>query len=153
MDPLARYTERLLEVERDFALYPDHVLVVARWRVKRTVEQRVPLAQLGRETERFYVRYRFYRYAGWTLALGALVFAAFYYEADGGPIGALGYVALAVAALGLLGLMLTFPLRRIEFVRFTSKSGRGGLDLGRAGNDAETFQAFVRAIQDQLRRL
>jgi hypothetical protein len=74
--PLATYSERLLEVRRDFTLYEDRIVVQARWFPQRRFEQVVKLATLKGEFRETTVRYRMYRYAGWLLAIGALSYAA-----------------------------------------------------------------------------
>jgi len=150
--PLAVYSERLLEVRRRFVLYPDRVVIEARWLLKGRFEHTVRLASLKREHRRLVVRYRIFWYAGWTLAIGGLLFAMAFHQAQGGSVGLGGYAMLGVAAVGALALVVTYPLRRLEFVRFDAKSGRGGLDIGSAGNDAATFQAFVRLVEQQVQR-
>lgn len=151
-EPLATYTERLLEVRREFALHEDRVLVRARWLPKRRFERVVELAGLEGDVQEIVVRYRMYRYAGWILAIGALAFAACSYGAGGGPLGVGGYLALAVTVAGALLVAITYPNRRIHFARFSSRGGRIGLDVGSAGNDTATFQQFVEAVRRQIRK-
>jgi hypothetical protein len=152
MDPLSAYSERLLEVRREFLLYPDRVVVKARWLLKGRFEHTVRLSTLKGDYRQLVVSYRMFRYAGWALAMGALFFAMMFYEAKGRPLGFWGYLTLGVAVLGAIALALTYPLRRLTFVRFDPKSGRGGLDIGSAGNDESRFRDFVRAVQQQIRR-
>jgi hypothetical protein len=152
VEPLGVYSERLLEVRRRFVLYPDRVAVEARWLLKGRFEHTVRLASLEPRHRRLVIRYRLFWYAGWILAIGTLLFAVAFHEAHGRPIGLGGYVTLTVAVVGGVLLVLTYPLRRLEFVRFDAKSGRGGLDIGAAGSDAATFEAFVRLVEQQVRR-
>ncbi len=80
--PIATYTERLLEVRRDFALYGDRIVVQARWWPNRRFENVVSLATLKGEVRELTIRYRMFRYAGWVMAIGALqIFAMSYYNA------------------------------------------------------------------------
>jgi hypothetical protein len=151
-EPLAVYSERLLEVRRRFVLYPDRVVVEARWLLKGNFEHTVRLASLKSQHRRLVVRYRLFWYAGWTLAIGALLFAMAFHQAHGGPVGLGGYATLAVAIVGAVMLAVTYPLRRLEFVRFDAKSGRGGLDIGSAGNDAARFERFVGLVEQQVQR-
>jgi hypothetical protein len=151
-EPIATYTERLLEVRRDFTLYQDRVVVRARWLLKGRFESTVPLDTLSGETREVLVRYRMFRYAGWVMALGAIFFAMAYYSAEGGPIGILGYIALGLAVLGAAFTAATYPNRRIRFTRFDARSGRGGLDVGLAGNSAEAFHDFVEHVARQIAR-
>ena len=151
-EPLATYTERLLEVRREFALYDDRVVVRARWLRGRRFEHVVKLAGLEADVQGIVVRYRMYRYAGWILAIGALALAVCSYSARGGPLGVVGYLALAVAVAGAVLVAITYPNRRIPFARFSSRDGRIGLDVGGAGNDTDSFQQFVEAVRRQVRK-
>jgi hypothetical protein len=152
MKPIATYTERLIEVSRHFALYDDRVVVVARWLLKGRFETVVMLNTLKTEPRELTIRYRLYRYAGWVLAIGLMILAMYVYNARSGAIGTWGQVALGVAMFGAAGLAATYPNRRIRFVRFDSLTGRGGLDVGLAGNNLGTFEAFVSQIRRQIRR-
>ena len=80
--PIATYSERLLEVRRDFTLYEDRVVVQARWFPNRRFEHVVKLAALKGEFQTITIRYRMFRYAGWILAIGSLAYAACYYNAQ-----------------------------------------------------------------------
>jgi hypothetical protein len=150
--PIATYTERLLEVRREFALYSDRIVVQARWWPNRRFENVVPLATLKGEVSELTIRYRMFRYAGWVMAIGALVFAMCYYNAKGAPLGAIGYIALGVMILGAAFLAVTYPNRRIPFARFNAKSGRAGLDIGCAGNELAVFKTFVEQVRRQIRK-
>ena len=150
--PLATYSERLWEVRRDFALYDDRVVVRARWFLRRRFEHVVKLATLSGELQEITIRYRMYRYAGWLLAIGALAYAACYYNAQNTTLRTVGYVALIVTICGAASLALTYPDRRIRFAQFPSRAGRIGLDIGSAGNDSAAFEQFVRQVQRQIQR-
>lgn len=149
--PLSAYSDRLLEVQREFLLYPDRIVVRARWWSGRKYQHIVSTADLTGEVRETVVRYRIHRYAGWLLAVGALVFAACYYYADIAWLQPIGYVALAVVGVGAALLALTHRNRRIRFARFVDRSGRIALDIASAGNTSEDFDAFVRAVQRQSR--
>jgi hypothetical protein len=151
-EPLATYSERLLEVRRDFALLEDRVVVRARWFPNRRFAHVVALNSLRGDFQEVTIRYRMYRYAGWVLAVGSLVFAAFYYYSQNSGLDALGYVALGIAMVGALLLAVTYPNRRIRFARFQTPSGRIGLDIGSAGNSAAAFESFVQQVRRQIRR-
>jgi hypothetical protein len=150
--PIATYTERLLEVRREFVLYSDRIVVQARWWPNKRFENVVPLATLKGEVRELTIRYRMFRYAGWVMAIGALVFAMSYYNARGAALGVIGYIALGVMILGAAFLALTYPNRRIPFARFNSKSGRAGLDIGCAGNELAAFRTFVEQVRRQILR-
>jgi hypothetical protein len=150
--PLATYSERLVEVRRDFALYDDRVVVQARWFPNRRFEHVVMLSALKRDFQEITVRYRMNRYAGWVMAIGALAYAACYYYARDMALGAAGNVALSVTICGAVFMALTYPNRRIRFARFRTQSDRVGLDIGSAGNDVAAFEKFVEQIRRQIRR-
>ncbi len=150
MEHVATYTERLLEVQRHFTLYADRVVVQARWYLFRRFEHVVPLASLRGETQPLTIRYRLYRRASWVLAVGALAFAVCYYEQRNAALGIVGWIALGVTILGALLTVLTYPHRRIRFVRFPSRSGRPGLDIGCAGNSEQAFEDFVAQVRRQI---
>ena len=150
--PLATYSERLLEVRRDFTLYDDRVVVQARWLLNRRFEHVVTLATLKGEFQEITIRYRMYRYAGWLMAIGALAFAVCYYNAPNMVLRAVGYVALSVTICGAVFMALTYPHRRIRFARFHTQAGRVGLDIGSAGNDIAAFEKFVQQVRRQIHR-
>jgi hypothetical protein len=148
--PLATYSERLLEVRRDFTLYSDRVVVQARWFPNRRFEHIVKLGTLTREVQEITIRYRMHRYAGWVLAIGALAYAACYHYAWNIALQAVGYVALGVAICGALLTALTYPNRRVRFARFRARTGRIGLDIGSAGSDIAAFEKFVQQVGRQI---
>lgn len=150
--PIATYTERLLEVQRDFALYPDRVVVTARWVLKGTFETVVRLATLRSEIQELTIRYRLFRYSSWIITAGGLLFAVAYFLARGGPLGMLGHVAVGTMILGMMLMGLTYQNRRIKFARFNSKSGRAGLDIGSAGNKPAAFKQFVEQVKRQIQK-
>ncbi len=151
-EPIATYTERLIEVSRRFSLYKDRVVVKARWLLKGRHEVTVLLNTLSGEQNPITIRYRMFRYAGWVMAIGALCFAMVYYNAKGGPIGILGYLTLSLAALGAAFTATTYPNRYIRFTRFMTKSGRPGLDVGFAGNSADAYKEFVEKVKRQIKK-
>lgn len=148
--PIATYTERLLEVRREFALYDDRVVVQARWRLRGRFVHVVKLATLQGEIRELTIRYRMYRYAGWVLIVGGLAFALSYYYAEGLAMKILGYFAIGVMILGATVIALTYRNRRVRFARFASSSGHAGLDIGCAGNDMEVFEDFVKQVRRQI---
>lgn len=150
--PLATYSERLLEVRRDFTLYDDQVVVQARWFPGRRFEHVVKLAALKSEVQEITIRYRMHRYAGWLLAIGALAYAVCHYNAQYMAVQAAGYAALGVTICGAALMALTYSHRRIRFARFHTQAGRVGLDIGSAGNDMAAFEKFVQQVRRQIRR-
>ena len=151
-EPLAHYTERLLEVRRDFALYDDRVVVQARWFPNRRFEHVVKLAALQGDVQESIVRYRMYRYAGWIVAVGALAYAACYYNSQDAVMQALGYAAFAVMIGGAMLMTLTYTRRRLRFARFRTQGGRVALDIGSAGNDPAAYEQFVQQVRRRIGR-
>lgn len=150
--PIATYTERLLEVRREFILYEDRIVVRACWLLRGRFEHVVRLATLKPEIRDLHIRYRLFRYAGWVLAAGALLFAIAYYGARDGAVGVFGHMAMGVMILGTGLMALTYPHRRLRFARFDPRAGRGGLDIGCAGNDMAAFKAFVETVRRRIAR-
>ncbi len=148
--PIATYTERLLEVRREFALYEDRVVVQARWYLNRKYEHVVKLTSLKPECQRLTIRYRMYRYSSWALAAGAVVLAVSCYANQGEALSIVGWLALGVTIFGTVCMALTYRNRRIRFVRFQSRSGRAGLDVSGAGNAPAVFEEFVAQVRRQL---
>lgn len=151
-EPRATYSERLLEVRRDFALYDDRIVVRARWFPNRRVEHVIELKALKGDYKEITVRYRLHRYAGWILAIASLAFAMCYYQAQNAQLGVFGYIALGVAIFGALLLAITYPNRRIRFARFLTPQGRAALDIGCAGNGTAAFEKFADQVRRQIRR-
>jgi len=151
-EPRATYSERLLEVRREFALYDDRVVVQARWFPNRRVEHVVKLKALKGEYKEIVVRYRLHRYAGWVLAIGSLVFAMCFYGAQNAELGVLGYLSLGTAIIGALLMAVTYSNRRIRFARFLTSKGRPALDIGCAGNDTAAFAQFTELVRRQIRK-
>lgn len=151
--PIATYTERLLEVRREFVLYEDRVAVHARWRFKGNFKHVVKLETLKSEIKEITIRYRLDRYAGWVLAVGGLVFAMLFYNAKGEPLGIMGNIAMGVAIFGLAAKGLTHRNRLIRFARFNTKSDVPGLDIGGAGNKAAVFKEFAEKVRRQIKKL
>jgi len=150
-EPLANYSECLLEVRRHFTLYDDRVVVEARWFPNRNFEHVVKLATLKGQFQEITVRYRMHRNAGWIIAIGALAYAVCqYYNAQDVALRAVGYAALGVTICGAVLMALTYPNRRIRFARFLTQAGRAGLDIGSAGNDIATFEKFVQQVRRQI---
>lgn len=147
--PLARYRERLLEVRRQFALYKDRVVVQAHWFLRGRYEHIVKLDSLTREIQELNIRYRVYRYAGWVMAAGVLLFVISRYASDG-PLGVLGYAAIGTMILATIVMVLSYRNRRIRFVRFKTKTGRAGLDIGSAGNDPAAFREFIEQVRRRI---
>jgi hypothetical protein len=150
--PIASYTERLLEVRREFLLFEDGVVVQAEWLLKGRFEHVVDLAMLKPEVQELNIRYRVYRYAGWAMAIGGLVFSAAYYLGMDGPLEIVGHIAIGAMILATAVMTLTFRNRRIRFARFNLMSGRAGLDIGCAGNDSLVFKEFVERVRRQIRK-
>lgn len=150
--PVSTYTERLLEVRREFTLYPDRVVVRARWLLKGSFEHVVDLNSLRSEVQDLIIRYRLHRYAGWTIAIGVVLFLAAYYLARGEPLGVLSHAAMGIMILGVAVMSMTFRSRRIRFARFNTRSGRPGLDIGSAGNNPAIFNEFVEQVRRQIAR-
>lgn len=146
--PLATYTERLLQVRRDFALYPDRVEVRAAWLLGKRQQTTVPLADLTARSTEFFVRNRWAKRA---LMLGSLaVAAAVVFGRPGQSAWAQRASLVGWAVAGVCALVFARTLRKVRFVRLLKPDGKAGLDLAQAGPDAARFEAFLAAVRKQI---
>jgi len=149
MDPIATYTERLLQVRRVFTLYPDKVVVDAHWLVKGSFRSTILLDSLKPACHEHHLRNKLFRKAALVATIGVVLVAWTVYPRIPSPLPILTIVAgvIAVAALALTA--MTRP--RILFVHFDTREGKPGLDIARAGPDKTQFDNFVKLIQKQIR--
>lgn len=147
--PISTYSEHHPQVSRTFSLYSDRVVVQAHWRLKGEHQSIVQLDTLKPEFRTLRIRNKWYRYAGWILAGGLMTLAISVYNAKqlAGPVP---YIGIAVAFVGIMLLLRT--RRPVEFVRFDSQTGRGGLDIACTSTDKETFDRFVQSVRRQIRK-
>lgn len=147
--PLAVYTERLIQVRRTMALYADRVEVEARWLLGTRQRTTVRLASLTPRTAEIFVRNRWTKHA---ILLGSLaVAAAVVLGRPGyGPWGERASLA-GWAAAGLCGAVAALTFRKVRFVRLLRPDGRPGLDVAQAGPDAGRLDEFVAAVKRQVR--
>lgn len=147
--PLANYRERLPQVRRDFELYPDHVLVRARWTLSgKEYTQRIELDTLKCDTTTFFIRQRWFKRALGIAALAvasAVVFSQPAYQ-HWNPWVVRGLYVLAIAA----GVVMAATARKVKFIRFVTSAGRPGLELAAIGPDAGRFDEFVAAVRKRV---
>ena len=149
-EPLAVYRERMVQVQRVFALYPDRVVVRARWLLRGTHEMAIRLATLKSEPRQIIIRNRWFKHALLVVAIGVAV-ALLCGKADASRAYRLASaVGWGVAAAGTAVAFMSY--RKIVFARFDALSGRGGLDIAFAGSRREDFETFVRAVGKQIRK-
>jgi hypothetical protein len=148
--PIAVYTERLLQVRRELALYEDRVEVDASWLLGARHHHSVKLASLGPRTTELFVRNRWVKRA---IMLGSLAVAAAVVlgRPDHGVWGQ-RISAAAWAAAGLCAAVVAITFRKVRFVRLLRPDGRPGLDIAQAGPDAERFDEFVAAVRRRAAR-
>lgn len=147
---MGTYVERLVQVGRVFELYPDRVVVSAKWWWGRPYETTVPLVSLNPDCTYQLIRYRLFKHGLLALAIGVAV-AVLVGRADGTlwhQAASIG--GWAIAAVGLAISAVTY--QRVMFARFARRGGGGGLDIARSGPDRERFEEFVRLVQRQIRK-
>ncbi len=149
MEPLATYVESHLQVRRLFELYPDRVVIHAKWLFGRQYETRVLLGGLSPEPQQLLIRYKWFKHAilGCAIGIGLTVLSSRVGESSRTPI--------LLAASVIVALSMTIALstvRRVLFVRFTSPDGRPRLDIARTGRNVPAFDAFIRQLQKQIRK-
>lgn len=150
MEPLATYIERLPQVTRTFTLYPDKVLVQAKWRFGGQFQNTIPLASLEPNPRTLLIRQHWHKYARWTFAAGAILAGLVIYAKGTTPLPPLAMAGGIIAALGMVLMMMTY--RKVPFVRFDPAKKKGaGLDIARAGPDAANFESFIQLLRQHIR--
>jgi hypothetical protein len=149
-EPMKTYTERLVQVSRTFQLYPDRVVVHAKWLWRKPFETTVLLSSLKPDCGYLHIRYRLFKQGLLVLVIGMAV-ALLCRQTDGSllykVVEAGGWV---IASLGFAVAAVTY--QRVVFARFPPREGRGGLDIARSGPDRGEFEAFVKLVQRQIGR-
>ena len=148
--PIGTYVERLVQVGRVFELYPDRVVVSAKWWWSRSYETTEPLATLSPDYLPQHIRYRLFKHGLLAFAIGAAL-AVLFGRSDGTLLRQAALVGgWAIAVIGLVISGLTY--RRVVFARFPPRAGRGGLDIAQSGPERERFTEFVKLVQRQIRK-
>lgn len=147
--PIAVYTERLIQVRRTLALYPDRIEVDAAWLLGARRHVTVKLASLTSRTSEIFVRNRWTKHAiliGSLAVAAAVVFGRPGYEPWGARVS-----AAAWAMAGLCAAVAALSFRKVRFVRLLRPDGRPGLDIAQAGPDTARFEEFLAAVKRQVR--
>ncbi|MBI5544533.1 MAG: hypothetical protein HY901_11630 [Deltaproteobacteria bacterium] len=148
--PLASYTERLLQVRRDFALYHDRVEVRASWLLGRTHCTTVLLGQLSPRTTEALIRNRWAKHS---ILIGSLAVAtAVVLGRPGQEPWVQRASVLGWLVAGFCGVVLALTARKVRFVRVLRPDGKPGLDIAQAGPDAARFEEFLAALKRQVRQ-
>lgn len=149
-DPIARYTERLLQVRREIELFPDRIEIRAVWLLGKTHRMTVRLADLTPRYTEAAIRNRWVKRA---VVIGSFaVAAAVVFSRPGqGPWAQRASIAAWVVA-GVCAVVLSQTVRKVRFVRLLRPDGKPGLDLAQAGPDAARFDEFVAAVRQQIRQ-
>jgi len=148
--PMETYVERLVQVGRVFELYPDRVVVTAKWWWGRPYETTVQLASLSPDCVYQLIRYRLFKHGILALAIG--VASAVLFGRSGGAwyeqVALVGGWTMASAGLAISA--VTYP--RVVFARFPRQTGGAGLDIAQSGPDRDRFEQFVKRVQRQIRK-
>lgn len=148
--PIGTYVERLVQVGRVFELYPDRVVVSAKWWWRRPFETTVPLASLSPDCVYQLIRYRLFKHGILAFAIGVAL-AVLFGRSDGTLFQQAALVGgWGIAAVGLAISAVTY--QRVVFARFLRRAGGGGLDIAQSGPDRARFEEFVRLTQRQIRK-
>ena len=144
------YVERLVQVGRVFELYPDRVVVSAKWWWGRPHETTVRLATLSPDCVFQLIRYRLFKHGILALAIGVAL-AVLAGRSDGDVLQQAALVGgWAIAVAGLAISAVTY--QRVMFARFSRRAGGSGLDIAQSGPDRERFEEFVKLVQRQIRK-
>ena len=152
MEPIATYSDSMLQVSRLFLLYRDRVVVRARWLFKGQSESSVNLSDLVEEPHRFSVRNRLLRYAKLMALLGLVVAVVGFF---GRRANMLVLAPLITVGLVLTALGIVFMVRlasKIQFVGFKTRDGKVALDIARAGPRKAEFEKFVDRVRKQIKK-
>ncbi len=148
--PIGTYAERLVQVGRLFELYPDRVVVTARWWWGRPIVTTVSLASLNSDYQFQFIRYRLFKHGLLIAAIGVAV-ALLLGRTDGSFLQQAARVGgWAIMAFGLATSVMTY--QRVVFARFAARAGRGGLDVAQSGPDRNRFEEFLKLVQRQIRK-
>ena len=144
------YVERLLQVGRVFELYPDRMVVTAKWWWGRPYQTTVPLASLSPDCVFQLIRYRLFKHGILALAIGVAL-AVLGGRSDGTLLQQAALVGgWVIAVAGLAISAVTY--QRVMFARFSRRAGGSGLDIAQSGPDRERFEEFVKLVQRQIRK-
>lgn len=144
MEPIARYSERRFEGRRDFQLFGDRVLIIAKDYMGSESESSVMLDSMVPVLSRGRARSSAFSWAV------MMVFI---------PIGLLqsdtldlfsywGGIAFSIGVAGVLVGIVTF--RKIEWVSLNSTVGILSLAIVKSGPDVASFDAFVERLRAQV---
>ena len=150
MDPIATYTERLLQVRRTFTLYDDKVVVDAHWLLRGHFRSTIPLASLTRDVKEHYIRNKLFKTGGLIAAVGVILVAWTVYPRLTWPPPIVTIIGAIIAIVGLVLSALTYP--KVLFVHFETREGKPALDIGRVGPDKARFNEFIMRIRKQIRK-
>lgn len=150
MEPIATYHERLPQVRRRFELYPDRIVIRARWLWRGEFENSVPLSTLDPRHSSFYIRNKLFKPSMLVLSVGLAIALLTGSLEDLRALSPLTVLGMAIALVGLVLTWLTS--RRIRFVRFPAREGKAGVDIGCAGREKSQFDAFVSQVQRRIRK-
>lgn len=147
-EPLAIYRERLLQVRRVLALYPDRIEVQAKWLGGGRFSYTVRLSDLRAKPTEARIRQRIWRKGLIVAMLAAAAAVVVQRYAHWGQTAMYILWSIAVAA----GIFTLIAWKKVQFMRFTQHDGKPGLDIARSGPDADRFDQFIEQVRQQIRR-
>lgn len=147
MEPIATYREKRFDGERTFELYADRVAVRGKVTLASDFDASVPLITLTGNITRLRLRNRGFFSGMWMAVLPAILASIINKLYQGDTLEVTGFLIL-LSVCGLL--LMAVTAKKVEFASFQSTSGGVGLDVARAGQDVENFDAFVNAVAQQI---
>ena len=148
--PLSTYADRLLQVRRQFLLYPDRVEVVATWTLGKKHHNVVKLTDLQQQPKTITIRNRWCKRS---ITVAMLAAATAVVISRPGYSDWMRQAANAVwGVAGAAAVVAVATFRKSRFARFARYDGTPGLDIGSAGPDARRFNEFTQAVQKQIRK-
>lgn len=144
MEPIARYREKRFEGRRDFQLFHDRVVIVAKEYMGAESESSIMLNTLVAVPNRARVRGSEFSWAVMMVVLSVALLQS-------GTVDLFSYWGGMAASMGVSGaLMGLVTFRKIEWVWLNSALGIHSLNIAKSGPDATFFDAFVERLLAQV---
>lgn len=144
MEPIARYREKRFEGRRDFQLFDDRVVIVAKDYMGAESEVSVMLNTLVPVPNRARVR-------GSEFSWGVIMVVISFALLQSGTVDLFSYWGGMAASMGVSGaLIVLVTFRKIEWILLNSAIGIHSLSIAKSGPDEASFDAFVERLLAQV---
>lgn len=148
MTPMAIYSEKQFNVERQFQLYDDRIVVTGRVPGKSEFITEIPLSSLNPDFGRASRRNGIFWIGLIWICLFSWCFVSNYNASTDTRVVAMCVTGFMIL-IGLGVAVVSFP--KVESVRFSSNAGIVILDVAKAGKEKDKFAAFVETLTKQIK--